>query len=116
MSATDKYLRGIEALREFCEEEAALDVKIFTEEYPIKYVFAPREAEQLTLDGDSDEGEGEMIITCGLKTSINNSLKFSIEAPTLKKLLRLAEKTSILYYHSFCELQKGPQTLEEAAR
>ena len=116
MSATDKYLRGIEALREFCEEEAALDVKIFTEEYPIKYIFTHKDSDQLTLDEDPVEGEGEIIITCGLKTSINNSLKFSIEAPTLKKLLRLAEKTSILYYHSFCELQNGPQTLEEAAR
>ncbi|MBQ7124917.1 MAG: hypothetical protein IJP16_05015 [Clostridia bacterium] len=52
---------------------------------------------------EKEAGLSVEIFTDGLKTKLENSLKFLIDATTLKKLLRLSEKTSILFYYSFCE-------------
>lgn len=113
MAATDKYMASIEALRSFSEEEAGLEVEIFTDKYPIRCVFTPSmNARQVTLDTEPDENEGKLVISLGLKTEIENSLQFSIEASVLKKLLRISEKLSYLYYHSFCELEKQKNEFE----
>ena len=115
MSATDKYMASIETLRSFSEEEAGLDVEIFTDKYPVRCVFSPNmNARQVTLDTDPDANEGKLVISLGLKTEIENTLQFSIEAVILKKLLRISEKLSYLYYHSFCELEKQKSEYERA--
>ncbi|MBR5460663.1 MAG: hypothetical protein IKV53_07305 [Clostridia bacterium] len=104
-SATIEYMSAINTLRDFSEKEAGLSVEIFTDKYPVRYVFTPGiDSAQVSIENEeANTKAGQLVITCGLKTKLENSLKFLIDAATLKKLLRLSEKTSILFYHSFCE-------------
>lgn len=105
MNATFEYTAAINTLRDFSEKEAGLGVEIQSSEYPVRFVFKPESPEQMSLLEDNviEKKTGELIITCGLSSKVENTLDFLMDATILKKLIRIAEKTSYLYYHSFCE-------------
>lgn len=112
MNATFEYTAAINTLRDFSGKEAGLGVEILSSEYPVRFVFKPESPEQMSLLEDNviEKKTGELIITCGLSSKVENTLDFLMDATILKKLIRIAEKTSYLYYHSFCERALSEQT------
>ena len=103
--ASMTYEAAVAELIDFCTREADLMPVILTEEYPFRVTFAPDN--QISMfDTDNVDENGvvnELIVTVGLETTVNSTLKFNMETTTLKKIIRMTEKLGALYYHAFRE-------------
>lgn len=103
--ASMTYEAAVAELTDFCTREADLMPVILTEQYPFRVTFVPDN--QITMfdtDNVDENGEvNELIVTVGLETTVNSTLKFNMETTTLKKIIRMTEKLGALYYHAFRE-------------
>ena len=103
--ARSAYAKAVENLREFCEEETDFIVAVIDEKYPVRFVFEPvKQMGMFDAENVDENGEiGSIVITVGLSTSVESTMKFYVPAALLKKLIKLSEKAGNLYYHSFRE-------------
>lgn len=104
-------------LQKFCEDNTDLEVFILTDQYPIRVQFIPVNPAQTTMFGDnnvSDTGEvNDLVVTVGLNTYVQSTLKFKMDSKLLKKLIKRAVSVGTIYYQAFRERYAMVENYEE---
>lgn len=100
MSAKNEYEAAVNDLLSFCDKETELEVEIINDRYPLIVVFTPKS--QVSLLEQSDEN-GMLLVSVGLTCGVESTLAFKLEEKVLRKLIKLAAKIGIVYYHAFRE-------------
>lgn len=120
MSAQIDYNEAVAELEKFCSTETRFSVEISTENYPVKVTFYPG-AQIGMFDADlynvDENGEvGNISVSLGQETRVSSTLKFSLPAKLLNKMVKLSEKVGVTYLHAFREnIQLAPSWLKRAA-
>ena len=107
-----EYENAVKDLLKFCEDNTDYSVVIKEDVYPFRVQYIPNM--QLSVFGDenvSEDGEiNDMTVEVGLNTKVQSTLKFKMDSKLLKKLIKLAEKTDIIYYHAYRAKQDDEET------
>ncbi len=100
-----EYEAAVEELKKFCEENTEFDVCIDDARYPFRVRYLPS-AQLNVFDEENVDENGvvnELIVTVGISTKVNSTLRFRMDAGLLKKLIKRAERLGEIYYHAFRE-------------
>ncbi len=104
-NALNDYQGAVAELKDFCKEETNFVCEISVDKYPIVVKLTPAPQQMSFLDTQKNTttpGEdASVLITVGPTTRMASTLKFQLDAPLLKKLIKKSEKVGKAYLHAF---------------
>ena len=105
MSALDDFTSALAELKNYAYKEAELEAVFDGKNYPCSILFMPDSQTGLFEENCNEDGEvGGLRVTAQTCTTVvENSMAFTIEDRTLKKLVRLAAQCCNLFYHAYRE-------------
>ena len=102
------YGKEVDSLKEFCEEKTDVCPLIVTKDYPVRVMYLPNPQISLFDENVDENGEtGALEVICGITASVKNTLRFTMPAAMLKKLIGKAVQIGVLYYHAYREKGEG---------
>lgn len=103
-AAIGEYEAALEDLKTYLREETNFKAKIDLRSYPISVKLAPAAEQQSMFDSPYtiDRSEEEMIVlTMGRATTLSTNMRFRLDAGSLKKIIKKADKVGTAYLHAF---------------
>lgn len=114
--AVKRYETSMADLQNFCKKNTEFIAVEHADAYPFRVEFIPDPQMSMFPEENLDEtGEvRSMMISVGLTTDVRSRLAFTVEASTLKKLIRLTESCGFYYYQAFHQKAMAKLEGEEA--
>lgn len=105
MAALDDFNTALADLKNYAFKEASLEAVFDGKKYPCSILFVPDTQMDLFEQNCSEGGEIDFLRVTAQTDAVfvENTMSFSIEERTLKKLIRLAGQCCNLFYHAYRE-------------
>lgn len=103
--AINDYQGAVSELKDFCKKETNFACQISVKSYPIEIKLTPAPQQQMSMIDEMQyavsQGDASVIISVGDKTIVTSNLKFRLDSPLLKKILKKSEQVASTYFHAF---------------
>lgn len=99
---------AVDDLKKFTRENTDFEVSIYTDGYPIRFVFTPSEnaMQECLFEADENGVIGEMVVIySSTGTGVDLGLKCHMQADILKKLLGKCVSVGEAYLHGYKAMQ-----------
>lgn len=101
MKLREMYEYELNGLKKYADHETEMEAETLEDSYPFRVRFTPCEQIRLFNPDNVDPKTGEvneLVISCGIRTDVRTTLRFTVPAAKLKKLIKLSEKLAGIYY------------------